>query len=863
MKNEVLEEILKWSTDRPIWQRDALRRLFTLGKLESSEYDELAELCKGTHGLCPMQKNQPLSEEHTGAIDATVSEPITLISLKHHQGVNALALEQEIKFGPNLNIIFGWNAAGKSGYARILKKMCRSRAAEEILGNVLSGNAPLKAQATVTFQLGRKEISILWNSDIGSTGILGLVSVFDSHCAPVYLGEKTDVAFRPFGLDIFDRLSNVCGEVKKRLEVEKSKLENVVTTFPQFSEGSRVRAVVTALTALTNVDDIKKLATLSKEEKDRLKELRELQRDFQAADPQKHANELKQKAQRIKRLIEYIVKLNDIFAEEKLNSIRSTFKSLKGKQEALVLLRKKVLTPDLLDKTGEEAWRIMWEAAAKFSSEAYPGTDFPDLPKNAHCPLCQQELKEEAIARLTLLKEYITSDIQQEVLSTSITYEKQIRVFNQIEINREDISLVLDELSIDNPELIQKTRDFLRGATDIQKMVQEAFQKDEQLPGCTLSSNTDASLVEIEKRLRDRAEKLLKQNPFADPQIIAEFNDLTDRVSLGEIISVIVGEIERRKRIAAYAQSIEDTATQAITRKSTELTKRLITDQLREAFNNELIELGFTHLDVEIRSAGGARGALYHQLIFHNAPGVSVPGVLSEGESRVLSLAAFFAELCTTTNRSSIIFDDPVSSLDHRWRERIAKRLVKEAANRQVIVFTHDIVFLRALLDEAGKQGVNCEHQYIERDRLGAGVPTASLPWVAARINERIGMLHQKYQEAEKIFRTHGSKAYESFACVIYAQLRETWEQGISEILLADIIERYRPSIETRKVRYLTDISEADCKAVEDGMTECSRWMVGHDEPPVAGTPFPIPDELKSSIDDLESWVDKIRRRRK
>lgn len=863
MKNDILDEILSWSADRPAWQRDALRRLFTSEKIDVADINELTELCKAPYGLSSSQKCIPITKEHIGVTSSSITTPVTLKGVKHHHGVNALASEQELKFGQNLNIIFGWNAAGKSGYARILKKVCRSRAMEEILGNVLGGETPLKAKATITFQSGEGNINYLWNSEDHPPNDLSLISVFDSHCAPVYLGEKTDVAFRPFGLDLFDKLSVVCGEVRKYLEEEKKKLENTVNTFPKFTEGSRVYLMITSLSALTKVEDVKRLSTLTKIEKDRLKELQGIERDFKSEDPRKRANELLQKAERIKRLVEHIVKVNEIFSDEKLNQIRTTFKTLQDKKEALVLLRKKVLTVDLLNKTGEEVWRTMWEAAVRFSNEAYPGTDFPNLPQHANCPLCQQELSEDAIKRLNLLKEYVASGIQKEVLKIASDYEKQVRVFEQIDIYRGDINLIIDELKPDNSELIKETNDFLKSATDIQANIKKTVSENKQPSERHLQNAPFKKLDAVDKSLRGRADMLQKQNPLDDPNIISEFNDLTDRVALGNNLTNIIDEIERKKRIAAYSQAIEETATQAITRKSTELTKRLITDQLREAFDSELKELDFIHLSVEIRPVGGTRGALYHQLVFNNAPGISVPGVLSEGESRVLSLAAFLAELSTSTNHSAIIFDDPVSSLDHRWRERIAKRLVKEAKHRQVIVFTHEIVFLRALLDSATKQNVDCKHQYIERDSMGAGVPTANLPWIAARIKERIGVLNQKYQEAEKIFRTQGSKAYKDIASIIYGMLRETWEQGVSEILLADIIERYRPDIETKKVRYLHDILEEDCKAVEDGMTECSRWMVGHDEPSVAGTPFPSPDKLKEEIQNLEDWIGKIKKRRK
>jgi len=41
---------------------------------------------------------------------------------------------------------------------------------------------------------------------------------------------------------------------------------------------------------------------------------------------------------------------------------------------------------------------------------------------------------------------------------------------------------------------------------------------------------------------------------------------------------------------------------------------------------------------------------------------------------RCLALAAFLAELAASDSRSAIVFDDPVSSLDHMHRVNVAKR---------------------------------------------------------------------------------------------------------------------------------------------------------------------------------------------
>lgn len=863
MKNETLEEILRWSFDRPVWQRDALRRLFTSSSFDGSDLDDLVELCKMAHGLSPTKSVQPLSEGDIGSNDTVISGPVSLVGVKHHSGVNALAPEQGLTFGDHLTIVFGWNAAGKSGYARILKKACRSRAAGEILGNVLSEGAPLKAQATIRFREGEKETTFLWKSDIPAANSLSAVSVFDSQCAPVYLGQKTDVAFRPFGLDIFDKLSEMCGEVKKRLEVERSKLETAIFTPPKLTEGTRVKKMVDALTSLTNPEEIKALAALSEEETNRLRDLRNQHRDFQTADPRKLFQELLSKAKRVLMVAEHVAAIADTFSHGKLADFRASIDSLRVKREALSFLREKTLAPDLLPGTGEDLWRTMWEAAGKFFDLAYPGLEFPAVSGGARCPLCQQGLGHDAVTRLEHLKEYITSEAQTKLLQAEDAFKGQVNVFDQLVVNRKDIDLVIDELNVDDPTTVKQTRDFLQSADLIQKQIRAASTGSSQLPIVSLAVNPETNIRQIEKGLKDRAAKVQKQDTAFDPKTLVEFNDLNDRLSLAESLQIILKEVKRKQQIAAYGQAIEDTATQAITRKSTELTKRLVTDQLHKSFKDELKKLEFAHLDVDIRPAGGMRGALFHQLVFSNAPGVVVPDVLSEGESRVLSLAAFLSELSTATSHSTIIFDDPVSSLDHRWRERIARRLVEEANNRQVIVFTHDLLFFRVLVDEATNQGIGCEHQYVERDKLGAGVSSANLPWVAMRVKERIGVLRRQYQEAEKVFRTKGTRDYESYASNIYGHLRETWEQAISEVLLADIIERYRPSIETKKVRYLHDISEADCTAVDEGMTDCSRWMVGHDQPVANGTPFPSPEELNKRIVDLDNWVKAIQKRRK
>ena len=87
-------------------------------------------------------------------------------------------------------------------------------------------------------------------------------------------------------------------------------------------------------------------------------------------------------------------------------------------------------------------------------------------------------------------------------------------------------------------------------------------------------------------------------------------------------------------------------------------------------------------------------------------------------------------------------------------------------------------------------------------------------------------------------------------------------ERGLEEVLLGGVVERFRPSVQTLRARYLSDITDEDCKVLAEGMTKASRWLAGHDNAPAENTPVPEPGELLEDISSLEKWAERIRQRR-
>jgi hypothetical protein len=116
----VLQEILEWSYDRPAWQRDALRRLVLNGELSGDDIGALTAICKSAYGLAEQPDITSLTKDHV-PVKTAGSVPVSLLSIFHHRGVNALAEDQTLRFGPHLTVVYGDNAAGSpaiSAYSR-------------------------------------------------------------------------------------------------------------------------------------------------------------------------------------------------------------------------------------------------------------------------------------------------------------------------------------------------------------------------------------------------------------------------------------------------------------------------------------------------------------------------------------------------------------------------------------------------------------------------------------------------------------------------------------------------------------------------------------------------------------------------
>ena len=519
-KVNVLKEILNWSFERPAWQGDALRRLVTKGELNETDISELSSLCKSSHGLGDRVKSVPLEANHLPQ-PGTGTKPVSLQSLTHHDGVNALASNQTIEFGPSLTVVYGANAAGKSGYTRILKRACRARGAEEILGNVVSGR----------------------------------VSVFDHHCASVYVAKRTDVAFRPMGLDVFDKLSEACEAVKKLLEKERNELESQNFQFPDIAEETAVHDLVTNLTSLTDPASVKELAFLTDIEKTRSVEIRERIRDLRSADPQKMARAIELRANRAAILVTRVTNALKTLSDTAIEELFAGTRKVSEAREVVSTLQRETFREQPLANTGSDSWRALWNAAKRFSTaDAYQDRAFPFTGEDARCVLCQQQLAEDGVRRLQQFQEFLNSAAQSENDRAAAEYDEKHKCINEVSILDEVAAELLDELHLENADLADEVRACLNAAVtrreEVNEALAEGLPRPENLPRWSLDVGIMTHYIES---LKIRAKELREADrPETISKLSEELSGLEARKVLVDNESRVLEEIERKKKIAAY-----------------------------------------------------------------------------------------------------------------------------------------------------------------------------------------------------------------------------------------------------------------------------------------------------------------------
>lgn len=863
-----LVDLVNWSKALPLWQRDALRRLYLSSDLSDEDVAELSNLCRHPHGLLE-EKETPLSAApldlgHFPA-HAAGSAPVSLKSIGHAKNVNALAEDQTLNFGETgLTIVYGDNGSGKSGYGRVLKRACRARDQETIIGNVYAAGTTPPASASIEFCVGGSpKAPIAWQDGTPTCAELSQISVFDSKCASIHVDGSNDLAYTPIPLHLLQSLAGVCRRVGDELREKKEILKNQTPSFgqrPSCHEGTAVHRLTLNLDSNTKLAEVVALSQLSEPEKVRLEQLK---KDL-AADPAKLIRRCKALKQRLDAIRKSVASTDSILSSTTSEELQRLFKEAHAKAQAARFAATEAFKSEPLPMVGSEVWKALWESARKFSTEeAYAGAPFPHTNIGAVCVLCQQTLSSEATQRLARFEQFVKENAQKlaEAARGAVQqFKKQVQ--NGVapkETLREAVSLLRDEL--DRETLCRQVVRYLaRGRVRAKRLVAASE------PSSLLSQSVPATVLPLIDEVVEAANRRIRElekglNPEQRKLQEKELHELQDRVWLATILKEVEAEIGRLRRIGVFDAAIRDADTGRITRKTTEISKLLVTDTMRDAFAAEVSELGLSDRRIELVQAQSGYGSPRFRVSLIRNRNADVGKVLSEGENRCIALAAFFAELSTAHSRSGIVFEDPVSSLDHNYRETVAKRLVKEAvAGRQVIVFTHDIAFLMALDEEACQNGIPPEYQTINRAADTSGICAAGTPAKAQGVQQLLERVERRLQSGQTLYTAGQLDDWWEHVKVMAGRLRDAWEIA-AERVVSPVLQRFGNKVRTGGLRKLTVLTAQDCDELKEGYAFCCLYC--HTDGAAVNRPAPTPIQIRDEIQRLKNWFASVQARQK
>ncbi len=253
-------------------------------------------------------------------------------------------------------------------------------------------------------------------------------------------------------------------------------------------------------------------------------------------------------------------------------------------------------------------------------------------------------------------------------------------------------------------------------------------------------------------------------------------------------------------------------------------------------------------IDIDARSSEGKSN---RQLFLK---GKTPSDILSEGEQKVIAIADFLTETNLSPINKGIIFDDPVNSLDEDRKSNIAERLVVEAKNRQVIIFTHDLVFLSNILNYCGDYGINQRCHWIEKRDDDAGIIWQDNTPSYEKKYKKSGVAQQYYQKAKKA----PPEEREALVKAGFAALRSSYEAFVIFELFAGVVQRFNDRV---SIDSLSDVRVNDeiVKLIMDSFHLACRYMEGHSHSDKFLSKKPTPDQLNEEIQRFDSLKKKLK----
>ncbi|MCL5245333.1 AAA family ATPase [Cellulophaga sp. 20_2_10] len=789
----IYQEILNWSQSRPLFIQDALRRIITSTTIVQNDIDELLLLLKKECGDTSIILNAiPLNNTHIPTSTSANGIYPKLVSLKNPINICALHSQGNLQFSKNgLNVVYGNNGSGKSSYSRILNKLCWSRNPSVELKKNVFNPISNQQQVELTIEHNSSNIDFTWTENSPSHPSLNSIFIFDNGCSDVYINGENPTEYKPIGIDVLEKLVSIFGELSQSLNLEVITL-NTQKPIIDNSLSSSISAQWFANIENLIKTEIDTYIQFRQADIDRKQELIRL---TNSQNPQQNIEVLNGRKIRLTNYIRQLSAIENLFSEQNITEligIRTTFESTNQAYQISVNGLSELNT---IEGLGNNPWRTLWDSAKNFahSSNMSDGENFPSSESLEKCVLCQQDLDETAQQRLVAFNQFVLNDISTQLTAINSTIQQRKLSYN---------SLVIQPIE-NFAELEQSIPDFRNNYTQFTQLITTLKSRvvaylenggEFNITKPILSEHISSLIPAIDVQIQQNTQLLLNRNALD-----IELKELNTKEFLFANKTAILQNYDEYKFKAWISQCRAKLNTRTISIKIGEIMENQAVNLQHQEFISHLnsfnTELASKVLISRTRTSQGNT----FQRCSLSGINDSINTVLSEGEQKIVALSNFLAE-CTIDGRlNSIIFDDPVTSLDMDYRDLIASKIVQLSQNRQIVVLTHDLSFLRLLIDtHKSVTTIDCAIIGIDKYNGISGIVTDEIPYLAKNVQERIDSIRRILREHDSLGLTdaHGRETKLDSA---RKRFRMLVERTVEEILSNKTYERFSKNIHLKK----------------------------------------------------------------
>lgn len=851
------QEITVWLHSQPDWLQQAAVVQLSSGEVSTADIQAFTAALK-----TPQGQAVTASRSFPGLTASAIPQnELRLLNIGAITGIENLGPRIPLAFGTgNLCVIYGHNGSGKSSYSRLLKRICGKPRAKELKPNVFQPR-PETRMCTICYQVAGTDHQVEWQANGLPIDALQVVDIFDAEAAVAYLTEETSVTYTPPAVALLEALAGICDQVKAALQAEEDRLISSLPVLP--SEFSNTEAGKAYLNLKHNIEP-STVQLLTEWHTEHGTALEQLAERLKTQDPEALARAKRSTKGQVTRLADYLKALASALGETGLSTLRSLGKDAYDKRQIAAESAK--VTSASLEGIGSDTWRALWEAARAYSQIAYPDRFFP-VTEDALCVLCHQSLDVTAQQRLKDFEGFVKGKLESEAATAEKIYKQTLAQIPP-ELSLEELNTRCQAAGLIEAGWQDRILAFIRLTNEARKAAQDCLTNDPVTivdPPTELLAELDARAETLE---REAVQHELDSAGFDRDAANLSKLQLEARRWTTQQANSIKAELERLSEIAEYEKWKRMANSKGISTKASDISQKAITEAFIERFNAELKALSATRIQVELVKTRTTKGKVLHRIHLKGIKtGEVLPDtVLSDGERRIISLAAFISDVVDKPYSAPFIFDDPISSLDHDYEWQVATRLAELAQSRQVLIFTHRLSLFGAMEDAAKKFGdewkkKNLYKHCIETFDGVAGHPADQEVWNATTTKAN-NILITRLDDAKKAGVSSGATTYRALAQGICSDFRKLIERTIEDDFLNEIVRRHRRSIQTdNRLAQLTHITSYDCAFFDVLMTKYSCYE--HSQS--SETPAFIPEEpeLRSDLNALKSWREDFKKRPK